>query len=128
MDSSLLIEALEEKTPEDQPKPTFEPPEKYEFDESGKLVIAEDVAEGQVGMSACVFLPRLLSLCRGHVSDAWPVTVRLFLTSFGGAGFWALFLGGVSLAVALSVWQTWFLGVWTEQYQDLPHAEVSVLL
>jgi hypothetical protein len=62
MDSSLLVETLEEKNHEEQQKSAFDPPEKYEFDESGKLVIAEDIAEGQVGMSACKLCSQLLGL------------------------------------------------------------------
>lgn len=55
---------------------------------NGKLMVAEEIAEGHVG---------------------WPA-LKLFLLALGGAGFWLMYLVGFLLADAAVVLQTYWLG------------------
>ncbi|KAH8120523.1 hypothetical protein DFH11DRAFT_1560461 [Phellopilus nigrolimitatus] len=70
----------------------------------GKLVVAEEIAEG-------------------HVS--WPA-VKLYLLNLGGPFFWSFFLASIFLCDLAIVLQTWWLGYWASQYDTHPAAEVSV--
>lgn len=54
----------------------------------GKLMTAEEVAEGHVG---------------------WPA-LKLFLLALGGLGFWVVYIGGFILADAAVMLQTYWLG------------------
>ncbi|EJD04272.1 uncharacterized protein FOMMEDRAFT_106872 [Fomitiporia mediterranea MF3/22] len=70
----------------------------------GKLVVAEEIAEG-------------------HVS--WPA-IKLYLFNLGGPLFWFCFLSSMFVVDFASVIQTWYLGYWASQYEDHPASEVSV--
>ncbi|KAI5124482.1 hypothetical protein M0805_008364 [Coniferiporia weirii] len=70
----------------------------------GKLVLAEEIAEGHVG---------------------WP-SVKLYLLNLGGPIFWFFFLAAMLLCDLANVIQTWFLGYWASQYDHHHPSEVSV--
>ncbi|KAI9509765.1 hypothetical protein F5148DRAFT_1275094 [Russula earlei] len=73
----------------------------------GKLIVAEEIAEGRVSWDA----------------------YKLFLEGLGGSHvflFWILFVGGLLLCDALMVVQTWFMGYWAEQYDLYPPESVSI--
>ncbi|KAF8744087.1 P-loop containing nucleoside triphosphate hydrolase protein, partial [Rhizoctonia solani] len=61
----------------------------------GKLMVAEEVAEG-------------------HVS--WPA-LKLFLAAFGGMWFWTMYMTGFILADVGTLGQTYWLGVWARAYE-----------
>ncbi|QRV86003.1 ABC transporter transmembrane region [Ceratobasidium sp. AG-Ba] len=62
---------------------------------NGKLIVAEEVAEGHVEWSAAKF----------------------FLLAFGGPFFWILFVVGFLAADVTSLLQTYWLGVWARAYE-----------
>lgn len=70
----------------DDPNPADDKDVKPKKD--GKLMVAEEIAEGHVG---------------------WPA-LKLFLLALGGAGFWAMYLAGFVLADAAVISQTYWLG------------------
>ncbi|QRV86056.1 ABC transporter [Ceratobasidium sp. AG-Ba] len=70
----------------------------------GKLIVAEEVAEGRVG---------------------WPA-LKMFLSAFGGTGFWLFYLGGFALADVAGLLQTYWLGIWTKAYEASPDSPESV--
>lgn len=74
---------------------------------NGKLVIAEEIAEGHV---------------------TWK-SVKMFLTALGGdcpfIFFSLLMTGNISTSV-FGALQTWFLGYWGSKYEHHPQAEVKV--
>ncbi|CAE6479744.1 unnamed protein product [Rhizoctonia solani] len=61
----------------------------------GKLMVAEEVAEGHVG---------------------WPA-LKLFLAAFGGMWFWTVYMTGFILADVGALGQTYWLGVWARAYE-----------
>ncbi|KAG9089172.1 hypothetical protein FS749_001555, partial [Ceratobasidium sp. UAMH 11750] len=61
----------------------------------GKLIVAEEVAEGHVG---------------------WPA-MKLFLLAFGGPVFWMVYTIGFVVADVTSLLQTYWLGIWARAYE-----------
>ncbi|KAG8702087.1 hypothetical protein FRC09_004964 [Ceratobasidium sp. 395] len=61
----------------------------------GKLIVAEEVAEGHVG---------------------WPA-MEFFLLAFGGPMFWVIYVTGFVAADVISVFQIYWLGVWARAYE-----------
>ncbi|KAF8758431.1 P-loop containing nucleoside triphosphate hydrolase protein [Rhizoctonia solani] len=61
----------------------------------GKLMVAEEVAEGHVG---------------------WPA-LKLFLLALGGFWFWVVYMLGFSLGEASILGQTYWLGTWARAYK-----------
>ncbi|QRW00073.1 ABC transporter transmembrane region [Ceratobasidium sp. AG-Ba] len=70
--------------------------EKEKKKSDGKLVVAEETAEGHVG---------------------WPA-LKLFLLAFGGTSFWTVYIGGLLFADILGVLQTYWLGIWARAYEN----------
>ncbi|KAI0638608.1 multidrug resistance-associated ABC transporter [Trametes polyzona] len=73
----------------------------------GKLVVAEEIAEG-------------------HIS--WPA-LRLYLSSMGGTHsfmFWVSVVGFLVICEFMGVFQTYWLGYWAQQYEDRDQADVKV--
>ncbi|QRW00045.1 ABC transporter transmembrane region [Ceratobasidium sp. AG-Ba] len=61
----------------------------------GKLIAKEEVAVGRVGWSA----------------------LKMFLSAFGGAGFWCAYITGFILSDVTVVLQTYWLGIWARVYE-----------
>ncbi|QRW27528.1 ABC transporter transmembrane region [Rhizoctonia solani] len=61
----------------------------------GKLMVAEEVAEGHIG---------------------WPA-LKFFLTVLGGFWFWVAYFLGLILANAAILGQTYWLGIWARAYK-----------
>ncbi|KAH9829684.1 uncharacterized protein C8Q71DRAFT_887948 [Rhodofomes roseus] len=75
--------------------------------EDGKLVVEEEVAVGHVGWQA----------------------MRLLFGALGGnhqVFFWFSFIGGLMLYMVFNILETWFLGFWARQYEEVPASEVNV--
>ncbi|KAH9854915.1 multidrug resistance-associated ABC transporter [Lenzites betulinus] len=73
----------------------------------GKLIVAEEIAEG-------------------HVS--WPA-LRLYLFSMGGGHsfiFWTSVIAFLLICEFMGVFQTYWLGYWAQQYEDQEQADVKV--
>ena len=69
----------------------------------------------------------LLDNLRSHALTG--VLVRLYFNGLGGNHqilFWLTFIGGLILYEVLTVLQTWFLGYWARQYEEMPASEVKV--
>ncbi|KAI0052513.1 P-loop containing nucleoside triphosphate hydrolase protein [Auriscalpium vulgare] len=96
----ILQEELQEELQEiqaDDKEIDAESPDEKAKQADGKLILAEEVAEG-------------------HVS--WE-SLKLFVKALGGSHvtlFWILFLGGMILYDASNSLQTWWMGYWAEQY------------
>lgn len=86
----------------------------------GKLVLAEEVAEGHISWTARTF--NKLS----HKRDADIDAVKLYLSNLGGPFFWFIFVGGVAFTDLTMVLQAWFLGFWASQYQHHDPSEINV--
>ncbi|CAE6444373.1 unnamed protein product, partial [Rhizoctonia solani] len=65
----------------------------------GKLMVAEEVAEGHVGWSA----------------------LKIFLLALGGFKFWVVYLLGFILADVTDLAQTYWLGTWARAYETEPN-------
>ncbi|KAG8764714.1 hypothetical protein FRC12_007931 [Ceratobasidium sp. 428] len=61
----------------------------------GKLIVAEEVAEGHVGWLA----------------------MKFFLLAFGGPMFWIIYITGFVAADVISVFQIYWLGIWARAYE-----------
>ncbi|KAH9907116.1 ABC transporter type 1, transmembrane domain-containing protein [Fomitopsis serialis] len=75
--------------------------------EDGKLVVEEEVEVGHAGWQA----------------------MKLFMHALGGSHqlfFWLSFLGGLVFYMTFSILQTWFLGYWARQYEEMPASEIKV--
>ncbi|KAH9041238.1 P-loop containing nucleoside triphosphate hydrolase protein [Lactarius pseudohatsudake] len=73
----------------------------------GKLILAEEISEGNVSWDA----------------------VKLFINGLGGAHpvlFWVVFAGGMLLFSTLMTVQAWFMGYWAEQYNIYPPDQVNI--
>ncbi|KAI0068087.1 hypothetical protein BV25DRAFT_1834393 [Artomyces pyxidatus] len=98
-DEILEAELEEEKEviEQDSKEIDAEEPDATAKQADGKLILAEEVAEGHISWEA----------------------LKLFFTSLGGSHvtlFWLVFLSGMVLCdIAMST-QTWFMGYWAEQY------------
>jgi hypothetical protein len=71
---------------------------------SGKLIMAEEVAEGHV---------------------AWPA-LKMYFLAIGGGALWTTVFAGCIGASFANTFQPWWLGVWARQYQERTSSEVSV--
>ncbi|KIJ38934.1 hypothetical protein M422DRAFT_33000 [Sphaerobolus stellatus SS14] len=94
-EQELLKKAEEDIAPPNDKKP------------DGKLIIAEEVAQG-------------------HVS--WP-SMKMFLSGLGGEHpilFFTLWILGLLLTDWSQLLKLWFLGYWGSQYESHPGAEVNV--
>ncbi|VDC01967.1 unnamed protein product [Peniophora sp. CBMAI 1063] len=73
----------------------------------GKLIVAEEVAEGHVSWSS----------------------LNMYLSALGGKHgtfFWLIFVGGLLTSDVFRVLQTYWLGYWSEQYELRPFDQVNV--
>ncbi|KAG1757959.1 hypothetical protein EDB19DRAFT_1936472 [Suillus lakei] len=106
-DDKLAAEMAKEQEVLAQEAQVVDTPEEPKAKSDGKLVIAEEIAEG-------------------HVS--WPA-FKLYLTGLGGnypMTFWVAFLALMGLTDFLNTVQTWFLGYWASQYEHHLPSEVNV--
>lgn len=90
---------------------------------TGKLVVAEEVAEGHLGWSARE------SINRDITTLAHQPIVKLYLSNLGGRHvliFWMGILAFLFFAQAGETLQMWFLGYWAEQYEQRPADQVKV--
>jgi hypothetical protein len=71
---------------------------------SGKLVIAEEVAQGHVSWAA----------------------LNLYFSSLGGGIYWIAVVGGDITAHILGAVQPLYLGIWAKEYETKPPSEVAV--
>ncbi|CCM01863.1 uncharacterized protein FIBRA_03934 [Fibroporia radiculosa] len=76
---------------------------------AGKLVVAEEIAVGQVG---------------------WPA-MKLYLASWGGEHrvlFWTAFMGICTITEFTDNAQVWYLGYWAKQYEQHDASQVNTAL
>ncbi|KAH8978585.1 hypothetical protein EDB92DRAFT_2119177 [Lactarius akahatsu] len=92
---------------DDENKIDSQEPDETVKQADGKLILAEEIAEGHVSWDA----------------------VKLFIKGLGGAHpvlFWIVFAGGLLLCDTLMTVQTWFMGYWAEQYVIYPPDQVDI--
>ncbi|KLO19974.1 P-loop containing nucleoside triphosphate hydrolase protein [Schizopora paradoxa] len=97
-DDEMRKEAIESELAEkkaDEVEATEGKEEKKPNDGAGKLVMAEEVAEGHVSFKS----------------------VKLYLFNLGGIPFWVCFAGGILLCDMFNIIQTWWLGHWAREYE-----------
>lgn len=93
---------------------------------TGKLIMDEEIALGNVGWQACEHL-RVVH----REASTNSMTVKLYLFGLGGRRpylFWLRWLIAFLLAELTSAAQVWFLGYWAQQYEDRDPREVNVAL
>ena len=89
----------------------------------GKLIVAEEVAEGHVSWDARKLSPLLFRLWLSRLK------VKLYLSGMSGkrfAVFWFSVVLGLTLSHVADSVQTWWLGYWAAQYNGRDPMEVSV--
>ncbi|KAF8150440.1 P-loop containing nucleoside triphosphate hydrolase protein [Mycena galopus ATCC 62051] len=89
--------------------------------------IAEDQPTGRPPQGINEAAPKAATteeVAEGHVQ--WPA-FKLYLSSLSSHHilFWSIFLGGIALNEITLVFQAWFLGYWSAQYERYPPSEVS---
>ncbi|KAH9019338.1 hypothetical protein EDB83DRAFT_2508436 [Lactarius deliciosus] len=107
----MLAKVLAEGTStiEDNEKINSEKPDETAKLADGKLILAEEISEGNVSWDA----------------------VKLFINGLGGVHpvlFWIVYAGGMLLFSTLMTVQTWFMGYWAEQYSIYPPEQVDITL
>ncbi|PBK77153.1 hypothetical protein ARMSODRAFT_949046 [Armillaria solidipes] len=83
------------------------PPDAKKSD--GKLIVAEEIEEGHIGLPA----------------------LKFFFSSLGGGHVWLFFMsfiGGLAITEILNAAQTWWLGHWASQYDGREAYQVPVFL
>jgi ABC-type multidrug transport system fused ATPase/permease subunit len=106
LDAIALSPEVVEDIP-DEKKKIEEGPDATAKQSDGKLIVAEEIAEGHVSWDA----------------------LQLFFKALGGSHvflFWIFFVGGLLLSEAFLAGQTWFMGHWAEQYALYPPGSVDV--
>ncbi|KAH9056241.1 hypothetical protein EDB87DRAFT_1676120 [Lactarius vividus] len=99
-EGTRAIKDEEEEIDSEEPDGTARPAD-------GKLILAEEISEGNVSWDA----------------------VKLFINGLGGAHpvlFWIAYAGGMLLLSTLMTVQTWFMGYWAEQYDIYQPEEVNI--
>jgi len=122
-----LSPELVENILDEEKKVDQEGPDATAKQTDGKLIVAEEIAEGHVSWDACnCHLPS------GFTPETHPVCkVKLFFNGLGGSHvslFWICFIGGLLLCESFMVGQTWTMGYWAEQYVLHPAESVNVTL
>ena len=77
---------------------------------AGKLIIAEEMAEGHVGWPASTLVLKFPAF----ISDE-RAAVKMYFTSLGGkwpVPFWGFMLSALFACELSNIVQTWFLGYW----------------
>ncbi|KAH9984900.1 hypothetical protein BJV77DRAFT_1035217 [Russula vinacea] len=98
---------LVENIPDEEKKIDQGGPDATAKQTDGKLIVAEEIAEGHVSWDA----------------------FQLFFKALGGSHvflFWIFFVSGLLLSEAFIAGQTWFMGHWAEQYVLYPPDSVDV--
>ncbi|TFY55109.1 hypothetical protein EVJ58_g8459 [Rhodofomes roseus] len=104
-DKALATEVAKEEAEIEKAEATVDEQVPEEATEDGKLVVEEEVAVGHVGWQA----------------------MRLYISRLGGnhqVFFWSSFIGGLLLSSLLTILETWFLGFWARQYEEMPASQV----
>ncbi|KAH9028057.1 hypothetical protein EDB83DRAFT_2543807 [Lactarius deliciosus] len=92
---------------DDEKKFDSEKPDETARPADGKLILAEEISEGNVSWDAVKLF--INGLGRGH-----PVL------------FWITYAGGMLLFSTLITVQTWFMGYWAEQYDICQSEQVNI--
>ncbi|KAH9840299.1 uncharacterized protein C8Q71DRAFT_703286 [Rhodofomes roseus] len=104
-DKALATEVAKEEAEIEKAEATVDEQVPEEATEDGKLVVEEEVTVGHVGWQA----------------------MRLYISRLGGnhqVFFWSSFIGGLLLSSLLTILETWFLGFWARQYEEMPASQV----
>lgn len=94
--------------------------------DGGKLVVAEEIADGQVSWQAC---ESSCCLCRRRAEGTVMCTVKMFLTGMGGNWpffFWLQYFVGAGGSELFGVLEMWWLGYWARQYASRDSNDVNV--
>ena len=73
--------------------------------DAGKLIVAEEKAEGKLQKAV----------------------IMMYLRACGSPPIWAVCLSLICVCVAAGIAQTWFVGLWSSQYEDHPSSEIRVM-
>lgn len=88
----------------------------------GKLIVAEEVAEGHISWAARKY-PKAF---RCVLACSLPSAVRIFFSALGGKhslAFWFFFTVGLALSDVFSSLQTFWMGAWAEAYDRVDRSE-----
>ncbi len=125
---SLTFSPELERVPREEERIDQEGPDARAKLSDGKLILAEEIAEGRVSWDAC----NCQFFFTSGIPEAHPVRkVKLFFRGLSGSHaflFWIVFLGGLWLCEVFVALQTWLMGYWAEQYVIYPPESVNVAL
>ncbi|KAH8986100.1 hypothetical protein EDB92DRAFT_2116516 [Lactarius akahatsu] len=118
---------------DDEKKIDSEEPDETVKSADGKLILAEEISEGNVSWDAGepTIQPFRISDGEAHWCTAQQNEVKLFINGLGGAHpvlFWILFLVCLLLCNTSMTAQTWFMGYWAEQYDIYPPEQINITL
>ncbi|KAH9030174.1 hypothetical protein EDB84DRAFT_1562614 [Lactarius hengduanensis] len=116
---------------DDENKIDSQEPDETVKQADGKLILAEEIAEGHVSWDAGERAVQRFRISDGeaHFVLLNKNEVKLFISGLGGAHpvlFWIVFVGGMLLCDTLMTVQTWFMGYWAEQYVIYPPDQVDI--
>ena len=103
------------------------PPDAKKSD--GKLIVAEEIEEGHIGLPARTFFSSSDLCLEGSLTCT--TVVKFFFSSLGGCHVWLFFMsfiGGLAITEILNAAQTWWLGHWASQYDGREAYQVPVFL
>ncbi|KAH9028052.1 ABC transporter type 1, transmembrane domain-containing protein [Lactarius deliciosus] len=123
-ESIRVIEDNEKKIDSEEPNETAKSAD-------GKLILAEEIAEGNVSWDAGERAVQRLRISNDlvHFVPLNKNEVRLFINGLGGAHpvlFWIVYAAGMLLFSTLMTVQTWLMGYWAEQYDIYPPDQVNI--
>ncbi|KAH9028054.1 hypothetical protein EDB83DRAFT_2526416 [Lactarius deliciosus] len=130
----ILAKVLAEGTraiKDDEKKIDSEEPDETVTSADGKLILVEEISEGNVSWDAGepTIRPFRISDGEAHWSTAHQNEVKLFINGLGGAQpvmFWILFPVCLFLCDTFMTAQTWFMGYWAEQYDIYPPEQINI--
>ncbi|KAH8986104.1 hypothetical protein EDB92DRAFT_1818416 [Lactarius akahatsu] len=115
---------------DDENKIDSQEPDETVKQADGKLILAEEIAEGHVSWDAGERAVQRFRISDGEAHFVPQQNeVKLFIKGLGGTHpvlFWIVFAGGLLLCDTLMTVQTWFMGYWAEQYVIYPPDQVDI--
>ncbi|KAH9166802.1 hypothetical protein EDB89DRAFT_2075433 [Lactarius sanguifluus] len=113
-EGTRAIKDEEKKIDSEEPDETARPA-------GGKLILAEEISEGNVSWDAGEHAVQPFRISDGevHFVPLKKYEVKLFINGLGRGHpvlFWITYAGGMLLFSTLMTVQTWFMGYWAEQY------------
>ncbi|KAH8986103.1 hypothetical protein EDB92DRAFT_1949382 [Lactarius akahatsu] len=123
-EGTRAIKDEEKKIDSEEPDETARPAD-------GKLILAEEISEGNVSWDAGEPPVQSFRISDGeiHFIPLEKYEVKLFINGLGRAHpvlFWITYAGGMLLFSTFMTMQAWFMGYWAEQYDIYQLEQVNI--